>query len=259
MVIGLAIAVFAAGVAGVCLAPLLSRNRALHSAGLAFAAGTLLSMILLHVVPHAFQRAPDHAAVLIVVGFVSMMVLHQRALQADPCCGHEHARHAGLPSFLALCLCSLNDGVVLSSDVHRGLASPLLWAMCIHKAMASFALFMLLKEVGLWHRRGIGVVYMAGFLVVTPISLLLAAQLAETTEIWGVALAVAAGALLYVVAGSLVPRVEHLAREGLGPVFTTFLAAIAINVAAEVITPHDHNAHAEVHENQQDDGPQAPR
>ena len=110
--------------------------------------------------------------------------------------------------------------------------------------MASFALFMLLKEVGLWHRRGIGMLYMAGFLVVTPISLLLATQLAEATEVWGLALAVAAGALLYVVAGSLVPRVEHLAREGLGPVFSTFVAAILINVAAEIIAPHDHSAHA---------------
>ena len=244
MVFGLATAVFVAGLAGVCLAPLLSRNRALHSAGLAFAAGTLLSMILLHVVPQAFELAPDRAALLIVVGFVLMMALHQRALQADPCCGHEHARHAGLPSFVALCLCSLNDGMVLSSDIGRGLASPLLWAMCIHKAMASFALFMLLKEVGLWHRRGIGMLYMAGFLVVTPISLLLATQLAEATEVWGLALALAAGALLYVVAGSLVPRVEHLAREGLGPVFATFLAAILINVAAEIIAPHDHSAHA---------------
>ena len=249
MVIVLATAVFLAGVAGLALAPVLSRNDALRSAGLAFAAGTLLSMILLHVMPEAFALEPERAAMLFVGGFVLMMVLHQSGLSADPCCGHEHVRRAGLPSFLALCLCSLNDGIVLSSDTERGLASPLLWAMCVHKAMATFALFVLLKEVGLWHRRAVGVLYMVGFLLVTPLSLFLAAELAAATEVWGMALALAAGALLYVVAGSLVPRVEHMAREGPGPVLTTFLIAVAINVGAEIITPHDHGSHA--HETEQ--------
>ncbi len=31
-----------------------------------------------------------------------MMFLQQKVLKADPCCGHEHAKHAGLPSYLAL-------------------------------------------------------------------------------------------------------------------------------------------------------------
>lgn len=250
MVTVLATAVFLAGVAGIGLAPILARRDNLRSAGLAFAAGTLLSMILLHVMPEAISLEPHRAAVLFVVGFVLMMVAHQRGLSADPCCGHEHVRRAGLPSFLAVCLCSLNDGIILSSDVERGLASPLLWAMCAHKAMASFALFVLLKEVGLWHRRITGMLYMAAYLLVTPVALLLATQLTATTEIWGMALALAAGALLYVVAGSLVPRVEHMAREASGPVLVTFLAAVAINVGAEILTPHEHNSHA--HETEQD-------
>jgi len=235
----MALAVALAGVAGVASAPILLQRRAMYSVGLAFAAGTLLSMILLHVMPQAMHMT-SQAAPFFVAGFVLMMMLHQRGLQADPCCGHEHARRAGLPSFLALCLCSVNDGVVLYSDVDRGLASPLLWAMCLHKATASFALLMLLKDVGLWHRRVAGIAYMLGFVVVTPLALLAASQIAAATEVWGTLLALAAGALLYVVAGSLVPRVEHLAREGIGPVLATFFVAVLVNVGIQIAAPHTH-------------------
>ena len=241
MVLAVATAVALAGIAGVALGPLLSGRRALHSLGLAFAAGTLLSTILLHVMPEAMEHT-RHAALLFVCGFVGMMVLHQRGLKADPCCGHEHARRAGLPSFLAMCLCSINDGVVLYSDVDRGLASPLLWAICVHEATAAFALLVLLRDVGLWRQRLTGIAYMAIFVAVAPTALLVAAQLAVATEIWGVALALAAGALLYVVAGSLVPRVEHLAREQLGPVLLTFVIAVLVSVGVQLAAPHEVDA-----------------
>ena len=110
--------------------------------------------------------------------------------------------------------------------------------MCAHKATAAFALVVLLQAVGAWRNRVRGLLYMTGFILVTPVSLLLAAQLSAFTDLWGHALAIAAGALLYVVAGSLVPRVEHLAREGVGPVRTTFMAAVLINVGMQLASPH---------------------
>ena len=83
MVLPLAIAVALAGLAGIGFAPLLSKRQALHSAGIAFAAGTLLSMILLHVIPEAMELTAN-AALLFVVGFVGMMLLHQRGPQRRP-------------------------------------------------------------------------------------------------------------------------------------------------------------------------------
>jgi len=252
MVIMFATALLIAGVVGIGLAPILAHSDQLRSAGVAFAAGTLLSMILLHVMPEAFAAEPDHAAMLMVLGFIGMMAAHQRGLSADPCCGHEHVRRAGLPSFLAVCLCSLNDGIILSADIDRGLGSSLLWALCIHKVMASFALFVLLKEVGLWKRRTIGFLYMGGYLLVTPIALFMATQLAAATEIWGMALALAAGALLYVVAGSLVPRVEHLAREG--PALAAFIVAVMLSIGSNVLGPHTHPTHAHSHSHEVEHG-----
>ncbi len=242
MEVAFALAVALAGLAGLAFARVLRRSQALRFGGFAFAAGTLLSMILLHVMPEAMAHS-NRATPLFVAGFVLMMIAHQHGLRADPCCGHEeHARHGGLPSLLALCLCSLNDGIVLYSDVGRGLASPLLWAMCVHQAMASFALLMLLRELGALASRRRTLAFMAAFLAAAPLSLLLAAQLAAVTAVWAHLLALAAGALLYVIAGSMVPRVEHLAREGIGAVPVMFLAAVLLNVGVQLAAPH--GAHA---------------
>ena len=114
----------AATLAGVLFAPVIARNRSLYSLGVAFAAGTLLTMVLAHVLPETMAQSA-HAPVLFVLGFVAMLLLHQHVLRADPCCGHEHAQHAGLPSFVALSVCSFNDGVMLSQEAGHGLASGL--------------------------------------------------------------------------------------------------------------------------------------
>jgi zinc transporter ZupT len=258
MEVAFAILVGAAGAGGIAFARVLRRNQALRWAGFAFAAGTLLSVILMHVMPEALRATP-HAAALFVAGFLLMMLAHQHGMRADPCCGHdEHTRYAGGPSFLALCLCGVNDGLVLSADLHRGLASPLLWAMCVHKATAAFALLMLLRDLGALRSRRQSALYLAGFVAVTPASLLLAAQLHSATPLWAPLLAVSAGALLYVIAGSLVPRVEHLAREGLGPVLLVFAAAVLVNVGVQVAAPHEHAAHAADNHDLERPGREAP-
>ncbi len=257
MELGFALAVAAAGLAGLYGARVLRDKLALRSAGFGFATGTLLSMVLLHVIPEA-MAGTSHAMLLMVAGFVAMLLAHQHGLQADPCCGHDdHARHAGLPSFLALCLCSINDGVVLYSDIDRGFASPLLWAMCVHKATAAFALLMLLRELGALGGRRRATAILLGYLLMTPLALLLAAQVARWTTLWAPLLALSAGALLYVIAGSLVPRVEHLARERVGPVLSTFLIAIAVNAGVLVLAPHDH-AHAHGHDHSHAPAPELP-
>ena len=105
----------------------------------------------------------------------------------------------------------------------------------------------LLRDVGLWRQRSAGIAYMAIFVAVAPLSLLAASQLAVATEFWGVALALAAGALLYVVAGSLVPRVEHLAREQIGPVLLTFVVAVLVSIGVQLAAPHDELGGAPAH------------
>ena len=250
-----------ATLAGVLFAPVIARNRAMYSLGVAFAAGTLLTMVLAHVLPETMAQSA-HAPVLFVLGFVAMLLLHQHVLRADPCCGHEHAQHAGLPSFVALTVCSFNDGIMLSHEAEHGLASPMLWAMAVHECNAGFALFVLLRETGGGTVRGVQRLYLLLFALTAPVTML--ALHASQDQPWvPYVLAFSAGALLYVVAGSLVPRVEHVAREGRAPVISAFLAAVLVNVGLSLWHPHDHghgldgHGHHHHHGNGHDPVPQS--
>ena len=233
--------IVAAGVCGIGLVPLLARRPGFHAAGIGFAAGTLLTMVLLHVLPEALELS-EHAALFFLAGFVVMMTVQQKVLKADPCCGHDHSNYAGIPSFLALALCSLNDGVILSSDVSEGLASHLFWAMAFHKALTAFALVVFLREVGALKRSWMTALYLGGFLLVTPIALVLATQLESAAPWRGFLLGIASGALLYVIASSFVPRVEHMAQEHSTPVFLVFLVAVVANAGIHIAMAHEHGS-----------------
>jgi len=234
-----------AGLVGVFLAPALANRRALADLCTAFAAGVLLTIILVHVLPESVEKDRQAGGALILVGFVAMMLLQQKVLKADPCCGHEHHKHAGLPSYLALMACSINDGILLHHEItaHTGnvWVSALFWAMCGHKMTASFALVMLLKETSSGLTSGLRMLYMLVFVGITPAVILLAENLQFLNESMHYVVAVGAGALLYVIFGGMVPRVEHLAHEGKSnKVFITFLAGVGITVALELSSAHSH-------------------
>lgn len=234
-----------AGLAGVLLAPALAKRRAFADLCTAFAAGVLLTIILVHVLPESVQKDHQAGGALILVGFVAMMLLQQKVLKADPCCGHEHHKHAGLPSYLALMACSINDGILLHHEItaHTGnvWVSPLFWAMCGHKLTASFALVMLLKETSGGLTSGLRMLYMLVFVAITPAVILLAENLQFLKDSMHYLVAVGAGALLYVIFGGMIPRVEHLAHEGKSnKVFVTFLIGVSITVALELSSAHSH-------------------
>ncbi|MEE2886186.1 MAG: hypothetical protein VX951_02030 [Planctomycetota bacterium] len=239
------IAITLAGLLGVLLAPALATRRALTDLCTAFAAGVLLTIILVHVLPESVEKDQQAGGALILVGFVAMMLLQQKVLKADPCCGHEHHKHAGLPSYLALVACSINDGILLHHEIAAHIesvwTSALFWAMCGHKLTASFALVMLLKETSGGLKSGMRMVYMLVFVAITPAVILLAENLRFLNESMHYVVAVGAGALLYVIFGGMVPRVEHLAHEGKSnKVFITFLIGVGITVALELSSSHSH-------------------
>ncbi len=241
----LAIILCLAGLCGVLLAPLAARRPSLRAHSLAFAAGVLITVIVAHVIPEAMAHKPHVAGALIMLGFVAMMILQQKVLKADPCCGHDHdhAKHAGIPSYLALVACSINDGILMLADKEPSLGSPLLWAMCAHKITASFALLWLLQETSTGLKPAMRMLYMLIFVMVTPATLLLLSQgSADLEHTMSYVVAVGAGALLYVISSGMVPRVEHTAKEsGKGQVLVTFLIAVAITLAVENAAPHHHS------------------
>ena len=182
-----------ASLLGLAAAPRMLRSDRLRRLGLAFATGTLLAVVIGHVLPEAMAGS-DRAAWWFLGGFVLMMLVHQHVLKADPCCGHEHVQHAALPSFLALALCSLNDGVLLYADRAHGLGSPILWALAVHKATAAFSLYLLLREVAR-PARALRWVYLGAFVALAPLTFLAAGQITELGAWIPVMLGLAGGSL----------------------------------------------------------------
>ena len=228
---------------GFLIVPWLAKSRVWHAAGTAFAAGTLLTIILAHLLPEAMQDAREAPAVF-VLGFVGMMLLHQHVLKADPCCGHEHVAHASWPSYAAMALCSFNDGIVCAPEAVHGILSPTLLGMAIHKITSSFALVMLLRGLGKAGQSIGGIASMTAFSLITPATMLLAASLEPLRGVIPYVLSVSGGALLYVVAGSMVPRVEHVAKGERGPVLAAFLSAVLITIGFDLLGGgHAHHVH----------------
>jgi zinc transporter ZupT len=202
----------------------------------AFAAGVLLTVIITHVVPESLGQGSQLGGTLILAGFIGMVYLQQKVLKADPCCGHEHAKHAGLPSYLAMVACSVNDGVILTT-IGKNITHPLLWAMCVHKLTSSFALVMLLRETSGDPRGRLTWLYLLVFVVITPV-VVLVGSLDQLQNSMDYLVPLGAGALLYVICGGMVPRVEHLAQEGRQHVLSTFIIGAVVTIVVELVVPH---------------------
>jgi len=238
----LVIAILASGLAGVFLAPFLAGRPGIRAHCTSFAAGVLLAVVLSHVIPETLksaEKAHEHfGGAIILAGFMAMMFLQQKVLKADPCCGHEHAKHAGLPSYLALVACSINDGMILADN--PSYREPLFWAMCGHKITACFALVMLLRETSAGLSNAMRNLYMLIFVLITPVVVLLAAQLKFMEGYMHYPVGIGAGALLYVICGGMIPRVEHSAQDGRKWVLGAFLLGVLSMIAIELVAPHDH-------------------
>lgn len=101
-------------------------------------------------IPHALLEARQPFAAFLL-GAAVMAILSRKVFHRDPCCevGHTHDP-LGWTFFLALSVCSINDGVLIGI-IHPPLFSGLNLGMLFHKVTSSFALALAL---GHWHYRG---------------------------------------------------------------------------------------------------------
>ena len=147
-----------AAVVGIAFAPVLLRRDVLMALAVSFATGTLLAIILGHVIPETAINARTHdIAYYIVGGFVLMMVFNHYIFENDPCCDHEgdhghagdteegHNHRLGLATIGAMTVCTVNDGILLGNVQNMTLATPLLWAMIGHKLTAAFGLYTMVR------------------------------------------------------------------------------------------------------------------
>ena len=233
-------------------------TRANASLFAAFAAGLLISVAILHLIPEAIAMAPN-APLLILAGFAGGFILH-RLLEgratltaAD---GVQRTSALAAAPVAAIAAHSFLDGgiyaVSLAADAFIGLQVVI--GLMIHELPETVICFVLLQRAGLSNRAaGIGAFLAAG--ATTLIATVIAAPLtASLSPVWlGAAFAVVAGLMLHVGAGHLMDEAAERGWLRATPALAAG-GALALVMNALHVHPHAHDhSHGHAHSHGHDD------
>jgi zinc transporter ZupT len=206
------------------------KGREYSSYFVCFAAGVLISVSFLHIIPRSFAMNTSGPWFLLL-GFLALLLL-SRFLSIYACQKGEDAKIvARLLPVLAIGLHSLIDGVMYSVTFRVSVFTGALAAcgMVLHEFPEGVVTYVLLRRGGLDRSRSSLYAFLAAALS-TPVGAVLSFPFIRGLRggPLGALLAVTAGALVYVGATHLLPEVESRARK-------STLLAMAAGVAIAVV------------------------
>jgi zinc transporter ZupT len=180
-----------------------------------FAAGVLIAVSFLHIVPKSFamqERAPAY----LFAGYLLMHVFN-RFLTAYVCDKPQTAEYAlGLVPLLGIGFHSLIDGVIYSIGFSVSLFTGSLVAlgMVLHEFPEGIVTYTLLMRSGFTERQSLMLAFVAAA-ATTPFGTLASYPFVSRIDqpLLGSLLALSAGALIYVGATHLLPRAETEPRR----------------------------------------------
>lgn len=204
-----------------------------HSAYfMSFAAGVLISVSFMHIIPESFQMNST-APVFLLVGFLAIH-LSNRFVKLYVCHEYECADYAvGIIPMLGIGLHSFIDGFIYSVTFNVSIFMGVLAAigMILHEFPEGIVTFVLLERGGFSRRKSALYAFLAAA-VSTPLGTLVSypfiSNIKQSTL--GILLAISAGALLYVGASHLLPAVERENKK-----YSIFALAAGILVAVIII------------------------
>jgi len=175
-----------------------------------FAAGVLISVSFLHIIPKAFSMNA-HAPWYLFAGYLSLH-LFNRFVNAFVC---DKARdthyHIGLVPMLGIGFHSFIDGFIYSITFTVSIVTGMLAAigMVLHEFPEGIITYLLLIRGGFRERSALLLAFLAAALT-TPLGMLLSYPLISRIDhpLLGALLAFSAGALVYVGATHLLPQAE---------------------------------------------------
>jgi ZIP family zinc transporter/zinc and cadmium transporter len=177
---------------------------------MSFAAGVLISVSFMHIIPGAFQ-INNAAPTFLLAGFMAMY-LSNRLMNLYICHEYECADYTmGIIPALGIGLHSFIDGMIYSVTFNVSIFTGVLAAvgMILHEFPEGIVTFVLLERGGFSRRKSALVAFLAAALS-TPLGTLVSFpfinQIKRSTL--GILLATSAGALVYVGASHLLPAVE---------------------------------------------------
>lgn len=190
-----------------------SRERSAYF--VSFAAGVLITVSFLHIVPESIQRS-EPAPLFMLLGFLALHLLN-RFLNLYLC--HEYGcgdYATGLIPMLGIGLHSLIDGAIYAITFNVSIFTGALAAigMIFHEFPEGIITFVLLERGGFSPRRSVLYAFLAAGLS-TPLGAVIAYPFVRRIDqsTLGALLALSAGALVYVGATHLLPEVEEQSRR----------------------------------------------
>jgi len=197
-----------------------------------FAAGVLISVSFMHIIPKSFLVSPA-GPVFLLIGFMAMH-LTNRFLNVYLCHEHESTDRAiGIIPVLGIGLHSFVDGIIYAVTFNVSIFTGMLTAigMILHEVPEGIVTFVLLERGG-FDRRKSGLYAFLAAALSTPLGTLVSYPFirAISQPALGALLAISGGALVYVAASHLLPAVE---REG--GRFSVLALAVGVLVAVIII------------------------
>jgi zinc and cadmium transporter len=197
-----------------------------------FAAGALISVSFLHIIPTSFSMAA-HAPVYLLAGYLFLHVFN-RFITAFVCDRPATAEYAiGLVPLLGIGFHSFIDGIIYSVTFSVSIFTGVLAAigMVLHEFPEGIVTYVLMVRAGFSDRKAFLLSFLAAALT-TPLGTLASYPVISRIDrpILGVLLSLSAGALVYVGATHLLPRAETEPRR-----YSLLALAAGITVAIGIV------------------------
>ena len=182
---------------------------------MSFAAGVLVAVSFVHIIPKSFQMNGT-APFFLLAGFLAVY-LTNRVLKLYMCHDYDCADYVvGIIPMLGIGFHSFIDGVIYSVTFNVSMFTGVLAAigMILHEFPEGIVTFVLLERGGFSRRKSVLYAFVAAALS-TPLGALVSYSFVNSMgpSTLGILLALSAGALVYVGASHLLPAVEKENRR----------------------------------------------
>jgi zinc transporter ZupT len=200
---------------------------------ISFAAGVLISVSFIHIIPRSFDMN-ETAPIFLLVGYMGLYFFN-RFLTIFVCHDRECTNLSiGIIPMLGIGLHSLIDGVIYSVTFNVSIFTGVLSAigMILHEFPEGIVTFLLLERAGFTRKRAAIYAFLAAA-ISTPIGTLISYPFIEKIDrpSLGMLLAISAGALVYVGASHLLPEVEKANKR-----YSLISLGVGILIAVLIVT-----------------------
>ncbi|MDP3983106.1 MAG: ZIP family metal transporter [bacterium] len=218
-------------------------SKSLEKHSTPFAAGVLITVALIGLLPEAVELVNEHAYTIVLLTFLATYVfehiffdLHHHHEEGS----HRHHHESSVPLvIIGDTIHNFIDGITIGVSFLLAPGLGLITAIStfLHEVPHEVGDFGILLKAG-WHRKKIIIVNLISASV-TIIGAFLVFYLNVGDNIIGTMLAVASGIFLYLGASDFLPSIEKESKSKMQAIFPLLLGAF-IMMAALLLIPHSH-------------------